>query len=339
MILFEENTTGTATYIYGPTGTLAKRTTINQETNTFYYHTDWLGSTRVVTDSSKNTVSAVTYHPFGEPNTEEGSEHFLYTGKEKDSTGLYYYGARYYDPELGRFLTRDPKGGINRYSYCLNNPLKNIDPDGCESTNWLDDGSWLDENSPFNEKSDYVNAWVPGHAHIPEFVTWTVEDKAQYWGLACWFFAMVGVISIPLSIAYGGAVLTSVGSAIMGALKSIVGAVAALSSDVKLAIIEVILIIIGWIIEQTREINDPVDIELDNLYNDEGMLIGSIGRIDGGLGYEKGKVIFINDPLDPHDDTGYEYRYYEGCYQVLIDGEWVYMPEDWEPGDPVPSQP
>jgi hypothetical protein len=82
-----------------------------------------------------------------------------------------------------------------------------------------------------------------------------------------------------------------------------------------------------------------VDIELDNLYNDEGMLIGSIGRIDEGLGYEKGKVIFINDPLDPDDDTGYEYRYYQGCYQVLIDGEWVYMPEDWEPGDPVPSQP
>ena len=48
-ILHEENTTGTANYIYGLTGKLAKRTTINQETNTFYYHTDHLGSTRLVT--------------------------------------------------------------------------------------------------------------------------------------------------------------------------------------------------------------------------------------------------------------------------------------------------
>ncbi|MBU7030457.1 MAG: DUF2341 domain-containing protein [Theionarchaea archaeon] len=138
-VLYEENTTGTATYMYGPTGTLAKRTTINQETNTFFYHTDHLGSTRLVTDDSKNIISAVTYHPFGEPSTEEGSEEYLFNGKEKDSTGLYYYGARYYDAEVGRFITRDPKQGrienpqsLNEYTYCLNNPLKYVDPFGLD---------------------------------------------------------------------------------------------------------------------------------------------------------------------------------------------------------------
>jgi RHS repeat-associated protein len=137
--LYEENTTGTACYIYGPQGQLAKRTTINEESRMFYYHTDHLGSTRLVTNESKNIVSATTYHPYGEPNAEEGTEEYLFTGKEQDVTGFYYYGARYYDPEIGRFLTGDPLKGerrepqtLNRYAYCLNNPLKYIDPTGME---------------------------------------------------------------------------------------------------------------------------------------------------------------------------------------------------------------
>jgi len=136
-VLYEENSTGTATYIYGLTGRVAKRTTIQSETHTFYYHTDHLGSTRLQTDDDKNIVSAATYHPFGELNAEEGSENYLFNGKERDSTGLFYYGARYYDPEIGRFITRDSVKGVinkpgtmNRYAYCLNNPLKFIDPDG-----------------------------------------------------------------------------------------------------------------------------------------------------------------------------------------------------------------
>jgi RHS repeat-associated protein len=104
-----------------------------------------------VTDSNKTIIAASTSHPFGETEVEEGSEHYHYTGKEKNSIGLHYYGARYYDPETGRFITRDnwtflPNdfrsfGGINkhkiidsqifnRYSYCRNNPLIYIDPNG-----------------------------------------------------------------------------------------------------------------------------------------------------------------------------------------------------------------
>jgi len=135
-VLYEENTTGTAVYIYGPTGRLAKRTTIDNESETYYYHTDHLGSTRLVTDQSKAVVTDATYKPFGE-STATGEESYLYTGKEKDTTGLYYYGARYYDPEVGRFITRDTLAGrkvvpqsLNRYTYCLNNPMKFVDPAG-----------------------------------------------------------------------------------------------------------------------------------------------------------------------------------------------------------------
>ena len=76
----------------------------------FYFHTDHLGSTRLVTDSSRNIVSALTYHPFGESCEEESSENYLFGGKKKDSTDLYYYGARYYDPDVGGFITGDPLG-------------------------------------------------------------------------------------------------------------------------------------------------------------------------------------------------------------------------------------
>jgi len=75
------------------------------------------------------------------------NEKYKYTGKEKDATGLYYFGARYYDPAIGRFITRDPiKGNImnpqmfNPYVYCLNNPLKYIDPDGRERIDIYDVG-------------------------------------------------------------------------------------------------------------------------------------------------------------------------------------------------------
>jgi RHS repeat-associated protein len=143
-IVFEETATGTASYIYGPTGRLAKITTFNEESNTFYCHTDHLGSTRLVTDENRNIISAVTYHPFGIPSTSEGEEGYLFNQKEKDSSGLYYYGARYYDPEVGRFISRDFLPGrlripqtLNQYTYVLNNPLKYRDPTGFEAAGAL----------------------------------------------------------------------------------------------------------------------------------------------------------------------------------------------------------
>jgi RHS repeat-associated protein len=138
----------------------------NQESNTFYSHADHLGSNRLVTDENKNIVAAISYHPFGEPHIEEGSEHYLFTGKEKDATGLYYYGARYYDPDLGRFLTRDPLKGdrpnpqrLNRYTYCLNNPIKLIDP-------WGEKDFSIDGGGEQEEPEVIGNPSYDGHGQI-----------------------------------------------------------------------------------------------------------------------------------------------------------------------------
>jgi RHS repeat-associated protein len=114
-VIYEKNedTNQEALHVYGPTGRISK--TVSGLTD--YYHTDHLGSTRLVTDESGTIITHAEYYPFGESLNEE--EYYLYMGKEKDSTGLYYYGARYYDPETGRFLTRDPTEETFQYDWLV----------------------------------------------------------------------------------------------------------------------------------------------------------------------------------------------------------------------------
>ncbi|MBI3036915.1 RHS repeat-associated core domain-containing protein [Candidatus Woesearchaeota archaeon] len=102
-----------------------------------FFHPDHLGSTRLVTDSSANVVADLSYKPFGEL-IDNAKERFLYTGKELDSSGNYYLGARYLDPaQLYAFTQPDlnipdiynPQD-LNRYSYARNNPYRYTDPTG-----------------------------------------------------------------------------------------------------------------------------------------------------------------------------------------------------------------
>jgi RHS repeat-associated protein len=85
-------------------------------------------------------TQSYTYDSFGKVTASSGSlvNPFQYTGRDSDSdTGLYYYRARYYDPSVGRFITEDPigfGGGVNFYSYVLNNSLNWIDPFGLDTT-------------------------------------------------------------------------------------------------------------------------------------------------------------------------------------------------------------
>ena len=86
--------------------------------------------------------------------------YYLFTGKEKDSSGLYYYGARYYDPELGRFISADPiLDGLNRYTYVHCNPIKYVDPFGLSKEHgWNVNGgtheSYKEHNNGHREKDN-----------------------------------------------------------------------------------------------------------------------------------------------------------------------------------------
>ena len=108
----------------------------------WYYHGDHLGGSNVMTDRSGALVDHYEYYAFGKEKHNDPTCSFnvsnRYTGQILDEdTGLYYYNARYYDPELGRFIQADsivPSAGdpqtLNRYSYVNNNPLKYTDPSG-----------------------------------------------------------------------------------------------------------------------------------------------------------------------------------------------------------------
>jgi RHS repeat-associated protein len=128
-----------------------------------WLHSDHLHSATVVTDAAGADVRRLAYAAFGEETANSGSgatPQYTYTDKERDRSGLLYYGARYYDPELSRWLGCDPALEklfhkkdvhekispmmLNHYSYSLNNPIRYYDPDGQEPVK-----AFADTTSPY----------------------------------------------------------------------------------------------------------------------------------------------------------------------------------------------
>jgi RHS repeat-associated protein len=108
---------------------------IRQKTgNTLYYFSqDHLGSTTALTDSKGALVEREAYDAYGN-STGSAKTRYGFTGRERDAvTGLMYYRARWYDPQLGRFISEDPiglAGGINQFAYVGNDPQNRKDPSG-----------------------------------------------------------------------------------------------------------------------------------------------------------------------------------------------------------------
>lgn len=110
-----------------------------------YYHNDTLGSPVAATDEQGNRLWQQEYQPYGERLLQQGSGQntLWYTGKPEESDlGISYFGARWYDPSLGRFLAVDPAGftlnnlhSFNKYVYANNHPYLFVDPDGYEPIN------------------------------------------------------------------------------------------------------------------------------------------------------------------------------------------------------------
>jgi RHS repeat-associated protein len=147
--LYEVNPTETIRYIYAG----SQRVALKKNTGAVeYFLPDHLGGTHRIADSNGNIVRTTSYQPFGSTYQTSGTQDddHKFTGQRlDDTTGLYYYGARYYDPAVGRFITPDTimqapydPQALNRYVYCRNNPIIYVDPSG---HSWLSD--FVDKNS------------------------------------------------------------------------------------------------------------------------------------------------------------------------------------------------
>ncbi|MEQ5225928.1 RHS repeat-associated core domain-containing protein, partial [Proteus cibi] len=111
-----------------------------------YSYDDGISNSGLETDGQGQLVSYEEYYPYGgtaiwfSQNALEATYKTIrYSGKEKDATGLYYYGYRYYQPWVGRWLSADPAGtvdGLNLYRMVRNNPVTLYDPDG-RKPKWL----------------------------------------------------------------------------------------------------------------------------------------------------------------------------------------------------------
>jgi RHS repeat-associated protein len=126
-------------------GSLTNR--LNDTSECYFYHPDHLGSSSWITDSAGAAVQHLHYLPFGETFVSQRSADFdaMYTfsAKEKDTeTGYSYFGARYYSSDLSIWLSVDPMSdkypSLSPYTYCADNPVKLVDPNGEEISTHTD---------------------------------------------------------------------------------------------------------------------------------------------------------------------------------------------------------
>ncbi|MGO1070755.1 RHS repeat domain-containing protein [Lysobacter sp. CA199] len=137
--------------------------TAHAQTVVEYIHTDALGSPVAVTDVNQNVIERTEYEPYGAQINRPVQDGPGYTAHVSDAaTGLSYMQQRYYDPDIGRFLSLDPVAAnaeagasFNRYWYANSNPYKFTDPDGRQAHG--PNGTW---NRPDN--SGMVNAHEQG---------------------------------------------------------------------------------------------------------------------------------------------------------------------------------
>jgi len=138
--ILDKNRQTLATIVHHPTltDTPLSITNIN---GTFYFHRDHQGSIIALTDEAGQIVEHITYdNTYGKVLNHFKQEENLtlnpygYTGREMDAHDLYYYRARYYDPNTQRFLSLDPigfeAGDFNFYRYVGNDPINFVDPSG-----------------------------------------------------------------------------------------------------------------------------------------------------------------------------------------------------------------
>jgi len=136
-LIEETNVSGAVVARYMQTQNIDEPLAMLRSGATSFYHADGLGSVTSLSNSAGALAQTYAYDSFGKQTSSSGSltNAFLYTGREFESeTGLYFYRARYYDQNVGRFISEDPArlsgDGPNFYAYAQNRPTLLVDPGG-----------------------------------------------------------------------------------------------------------------------------------------------------------------------------------------------------------------
>jgi RHS repeat-associated protein len=168
-MLREETPWQSSLYVYEP-GSYAPLARVDQqegeeEKKLYYFHTDQIGTPLEMTDVDGSIVWQATYKAWGEVETfaiNEVEQNLRFQGQYfDDETGLHYNTFRYYDPQVGRFITQDPiglDGGMNLYRY-VPNPTAWIDPWGWECWSTARKNHW--KNTATEEMSKPVSIYSP----------------------------------------------------------------------------------------------------------------------------------------------------------------------------------
>ena len=153
---------------------------------TFFYHSDHLGSTSYITDDKANITQYDAYLPYGELLVDEHSSSedlpYKFNGKQFDEeTGLYYYGARYMNPVTSLWYGVDPLAekyqASGSYLYCRQNPVRRVDVDGNDEVHINGDGRIV---KVINDHSAYITIVDPkGNRHSLS----SYNISPYFWGI------------------------------------------------------------------------------------------------------------------------------------------------------------
>lgn len=187
---------------------VAERTGGTAATNVYYYHSDHLGSSNEVSNSTGAEVKATLFYPYGEDRSYTGTKtlDFKFTGQEFDtSTGLHNYGARYYNANFMHFISPDSivpdrsnPQSFNRYAYGNNNPVKYIDPNG-HAARTVEKGLvltvWIRDH--WDEAQRIAAAWKVGKLDEAAAEGLLVKTKSEKGQAAAGIFEKNGGVRAP----------------------------------------------------------------------------------------------------------------------------------------------
>ena len=151
---------------------------VHEEKECYWYHPDHLGSSSWITFTDGKAVQHLHYLPWGEDYVNQrisgyDGARYTFSAKEKDpETGLSYFGSRYYSSDLSVWLSVDPMAAkypsLSPYTYCADNPVKLVDPDGEEIGIFLDsDGNCVGNDGKDDHRRYVIKTTAKNYGDVP----------------------------------------------------------------------------------------------------------------------------------------------------------------------------